>query len=254
MLLSVHIPKTAGSSFTQVLTQAYGRGLVRDYDDLVLDPQAPFHCQRDVWARNTAAFVEGHVRPGAKVIHGHYSATKYKDRFPQTCWVTWLRQPISRLISHYYFWTRLPLDPEHPHSLHREVREGRMSFAEFIEAPTIPNAASRIFLQGLRLEDIDFVGIQEHFDQDLMAAQRQFGWPAVQTRQENPNPSPGYREAVAAIKNDRSLMRRMEELNKEDLALYESALRRRSKSARTKIVNVAAALPTAGHATPARIG
>src|SRR5262245_10168268 len=165
LLLSIHVPKTAGSSFTQVLSQAYGTGLLRDYDDLVLDPQAPFHCQQDVWWNRTSDFIEQYVNSRTKVIHGHYSAVKYKDRFPKARWITWLRQPIARLISHYYFWTRLPLDPEHPHSLHREVHEGRLSFAEFIEAPTIPNATSRIFLRGLQLDDFEFVGIQEHFDE-----------------------------------------------------------------------------------------
>ena len=33
MIISIHIPKTAGTTFFELLSNAYGKDLVRDYED-----------------------------------------------------------------------------------------------------------------------------------------------------------------------------------------------------------------------------
>jgi len=80
-LSSVHIPKTAGTSFGAALLDWYGRQLSVDYGGLK-------------------------SRPGKTklAVHSQFPAEKREaDRV-----ITWLRDPAARIVSMYYFWRALP--------------------------------------------------------------------------------------------------------------------------------------------------
>src|SRR6185503_7841164 len=97
---------------------------------------------------------------GARAIHGHFWAGKYDRQAPDARRITWLRHPIKRLLSHYYFWMS---KPELPHSLHRYVVQNNLSLLEFAELPQARNLVHDTFLRGRSLDEFEFVGIQEHF-------------------------------------------------------------------------------------------
>nr|MDJ0681015.1 hypothetical protein [Xenococcaceae cyanobacterium MO_167.B52] len=72
-ILSVHIPKTAGTAFWRVLTQVYNA------DDIYHDMGAK-SCEP------TDSFLQK-----ITVIHTHYSLKKYQGYFPNAKKIVWLR-------------------------------------------------------------------------------------------------------------------------------------------------------------------
>ena len=80
MVVSVHIPKCAGTSFRRVLNELcaartwcnYGANFSKD----------------DAWA--------GLIPAGTEVIHGHFIADAFEGLFPRRRLITWVRHPVER--------------------------------------------------------------------------------------------------------------------------------------------------------------
>ncbi len=163
MLISVHIPKTAGTSFGAVLAEKFGAGLLRDYN-------RPMHSP-PVW-RNTRALCDcvlnaGRKFSGIKCIHGHFLPLKYRwlGLRHNVRFVTWLRDPVERLASNYYHWLRNSNEGR-GWTLWRRCIEEKWSLEQFCFRPELRNVCSQ-FLAGFPLERFDFVGITEHAAEDF---------------------------------------------------------------------------------------
>lgn len=166
MLISVHMPKTAGLSFRAALESHFGSQLQPDYSDYPLA-----HSPQD---RRNQAEEFGHANglenfDGIACIHGHFLPIKYRELagvLPCT-FVTWLREPIARLISHYDYWQR-SYDPDSnaTSALHRRVVEESWSLQRFALSPELRNVYSE-FLWRFPLERFEFVGITEFFPEEL---------------------------------------------------------------------------------------
>ena len=102
MLISVHLPKTAGTSFERSLRQHFGAQLERRYAD------KPLH--HHPLRRNLRAAREGlcgrrrQEAASPACVHGHFLPLSYRHlaRRADVRFVTWLREPIDRLLSHYH--------------------------------------------------------------------------------------------------------------------------------------------------------
>jgi len=168
LIVSLHLPKTAGTSFGVALDEHFMGGLKKDYADYPLN-QMPRERNRHAVASCLAANVADYK--DIRCIHGHFLPIKYlllADLRP-CVFVTWLREPISRLVSHYHYWFDA-YDPESPDTrpLHRRVVEERWSLEKFCLSPDLRNVYSQ-FLWGFPLERFDFVGITENYESDLRA-------------------------------------------------------------------------------------
>ncbi len=222
MLISVHLPKTAGSSFHQVLSDHFGGGLHRDYADFPLHAPSWKRCSSALW---NALKTGVHRTPsGIHCIHGHFLPVKYRwlhDPDEPVKFVTWLRHPVERLISHYYFWQDHPeLAMDAP--LHQQVLTERWSLEKFCQAPALRNTYSR-FLWGFPLQRFDFIGITEHFDSDLQDFSRRFlCQPIVTPPKMNAGRSDSNRETLSS-----SIRRRVEHFHHRDMLLYRWACQRR---------------------------
>ena len=106
-------------------------------------------------------------RPDIHALHGHFPVSLFAGRYPAAKTVVWLRNPVDRIISYYGFWTRLAPhgNPEHDRFL--------------LDKPSLPEFArarrSEVldYLDGKDITDFDFVGVVEHFEEDV----RRFeGW------------------------------------------------------------------------------
>jgi hypothetical protein len=164
-LVSIHIPKTAGSSFFRILKQVYGKASVTRLNTLNLTEDQIKEISLDPYNPNLT-----------RVIHGHLKITQMeaiiKEFKPKV--VTWLRDPVDRVISNYYF------------SMQR-VREGKamdrksgtrgFSLLEYARVPENRNRASQL-LDGGRLSDLFFIGIYEQYDKDLALLGDMLEWPA----------------------------------------------------------------------------
>jgi hypothetical protein len=63
----------------------------------------------------------------------------------------WFRDPVERLLSHYYYWQHAA-DMEHPNC--RRLHEEGMSAAEFAAIPELRNVFTR-FLDGQPLSELN---------------------------------------------------------------------------------------------------
>jgi len=203
LLVSVHIPKTGGVTFREWLEAWAGDRLVHDYADRPLAPEPAFARVRRRLARPS-------LPPGTRVVHGHFRASKYRRSHPDARLVTWFRDPIERLVSHYHYWQRVPdLD----NATCRRLLDEKLSLVEFARIPEMRDVHSR-FLDGVPVSAFAFVGLTEAYDESLRLFGRLFGLePPSQSAQRNANPErgesgyvldPADREALRAL-NQRDL-------------------------------------------------
>ncbi len=225
-LLSLHVPKTAGCTFRNILFKVYGEAETRlDYDDVPMNPTSLYNVDRDAWRESAFAEVRS-IDPAIRAIHGHFAIEKFDDMFPEAPRITWVRHPVPWLISLYYFWKNVPPTT---HPLVRRLHFEGISFQEFIEDPYARNQVSDVFLGSKPLESFAFVGIQEQFDTDLTILARMMGWPEVEVETLNRSPEPSYEERLGELFGDLRLVDRILTLNERDMALYEEALKLRTR-------------------------
>lgn len=167
MLVSLHLPKTAGSSFRLALQECFGDRFYADYED------KPLNAAR--WPLRVRALYGALAQPDRaqfrerriECVHGHFLPLKYRPLRASSGarFVTWLREPTERLLSHYYYWRETPLPPDAGQVRRRFDTEG-WSLERFCAEPALRNLYTR-FLWGFPLRYFDFVGLTEHYDADL---------------------------------------------------------------------------------------
>jgi hypothetical protein len=222
MLISVHFPKSGGSSFGAVLARHFGDRLLLDYGDFPIN--TPTGLRRRKAAADAAA---NEVRDFGAIncIHGHFLPAKYlplKRRGAE--FVTWLREPLERMASHYEFW-RSTFDPASAPRLHRRVIEEDWSFEQFSLSPELRNIY-RQFLWSFPLSLFSFVGLTEHFASDVTAFARRF---LGVTLQEVPHLNRGQGGAPDLCR-DEGFRRTFEEFHAADYHLYRHQLSLRNAS------------------------
>ena len=224
LLVSVHMPKTAGLSFRASLEQHFGQGFRHDYQDYPLAQPAAVRRERALQYARTARAEEF---SGVRCIHGHFLPLKYlKLADTLECrFVTWLREPVARLISHYHYWQR-SYDPAAAHTsvLHRRVVEEGWSLQRFCLAPELKNVYTE-FLWGFPLERLDFIGITEFYGDEL----RYFSQAVLGNKLEPQTLNRRNKGEAAAPEGGLSAGARelTEKYHAADVALYRRAVRQR---------------------------
>lgn len=157
MIFSIHIPKTAGTSFRFALEALYGSRLALYYG--VKDPKTTEGLR--VPRKHLADAAAGLSERGFEVLHGHYVAADVAPLVenPSQIW-TWLRDPVERTISHYEFFRLRPLELSR---LADRVKSGELTIETFPKAKEVRDLQSR-HLAGLDLASLGFVGVSEHFE------------------------------------------------------------------------------------------
>ena len=201
LLVSLHIPKTAGTTLRCILESRFGNAFQPAYDDPA----------------------EDRIVANPECLHGHAILEKFGETLtrdqPQK-WITFLRDPLETAVSlFHYMRARQRFEPEHEF--------GAVDLEDFLthrkrtQWPNpygyTHNCYSAWFRKyGRRLEDFDFVGIAERFDESILLLHRQFGWtirPYDQVNRGSYRRSAPPEEAAA----------RFRELNSEDYALHRRA-------------------------------
>ncbi len=83
-------------------------------------------------------------------------------------------------------------------------------------------------MEGMKLEEFDFVGIQEFYNQDLVTLKNLMVWNQFSPTVKNSNRYSEYQKCLQEIISNDSLMNQLAKLNEQDLQLYESALHLRA--------------------------
>ena len=211
-IVSVHVPKTGGVSFREVLAELAGEHIVFDYDDRPLAPAG-------AWTRLRRRLARPTLPPGTRVVHGHFVASKYRALLPTARFVTWFRDPVERLASHYHYWLREP-DPEN--ATCRKLLDEKLSLPAFAALPEMRDVHAR-FLGGIPVERFAFVGLTEHYDEAMALFARLFGIERpLAAGRANTNPErTGDRYDLAP-----ELRRELASLNRADVLLHEQAVKR----------------------------
>lgn len=222
-LIFLHIPKAAGSTLHSIIERNYPKESIYTIDgSRVLESIKEFKTLPES-KRAEIRCVKGHMPFGL-----HMS-------LPQpTTYVTVLRDPIDRVISHYYFVLRTP-----SHYLHDMVVTNRMSLEEYVSSrisPELVNGQTRdisgigcfemvdlsddvleIAKRNLK-EYFAFVGLGEKFDESLLLMRRTFSWRNIFYVKQNVSRNRPLKSEIP-IKT----LKAIEEHNKLDMELCEFA-------------------------------
>lgn len=209
-LVSLHIPKTAGTSFRNILKSVYGEEHVVRFDIKIRTRKIDIE---------SVPFEGSSLPPQIHVIHGHFHYADIVEQVnvPESAkWITWLREPSDRVLSNYFYLSerlREELDEER-RGLNILAKMQR-TLLEFAHDEINRNRMSK-FMQGADLNRFDFIGLQEHYDSDLKHLASLLQWPDY----------PVFRHNVTRSRPevDPSVLQEIRELNRDDYQLYEATL------------------------------
>jgi carbon monoxide dehydrogenase subunit G len=216
LLVFVHIRKTAGKTLRQILYRQYTRGRTRLVRNYFVAPEI----SRSVMEELAAA-----PPPELRVVHGHVLFWQDVEWPEETQFLTLLRDPVERTISHYY-WLR-SRSSRFKKSLEEAVRDGSIhdnlqTRVLAAEMPPFGETTDEMLESALKsLKRLDLVGLTDRFDETLVLATRVLGWKPMLYRRENVTPDRKPREEISSKAID--LIKRHNEL---DIELYRSASKR----------------------------
>jgi hypothetical protein len=202
LLVSIHIPKTAGFTLLQVLAKRFGERLQRAY-------RAPIpglrRTETDGWPdiANPAC------------IHGHavYDRFPWIVGVPDARFITFLREPLASAVSLWRYQRR-------PHTPWGPVAEAQL-FSDDLEEYLLEQHNHNRYRKWIgrsqrSLEEFFFVGVVESFDESMDVLFRLCGWCPIPYGHENRSagPPPAVSQATAETFRQRS---------NEDYALWHRA-------------------------------
>ena len=213
-LISIHIPKTAGTSFRNTLKKTYGEQEVARLDIT----------KKGRISLNQKRFRDKTLPANVRVIHGHFSAAMFRDNFTVDSdipYITWLRNPVDRVASNFYYLEkRLKEILDERGSNLNILSKMQKNLLEYASSPINQNRITK-FLDGIELSQFLFVGIQEHYSEDLKQLSILLEWDKVEE----------YKHNITGT--DYGLSKKdidfISSCNKNDILLYEKALRLRDE-------------------------
>jgi hypothetical protein len=166
---------------------------------------------------------------GIDCIHGHFLPLKYL-LLKNAIYITWMRDPVERLASHYHFWRRT-YNPEEAPPLRRRVVEENWSLEKFCFSPELRNFYCQ-FLWGFPIENFDFIGITEYYNCDMEYLSQEILGVDLLVYQENINNHKG----TAPYFDDHGLRKEIENYHSKDVAIYRRALQIRNNRKKSSFI------------------
>src|SRR5690349_11399388 len=105
MIISIHIPKTAGTTFRYLLLDIYKNKLIEDYpEEFIQEYQdvsdTEYFLHKDIFTLHPFSKFNRKVWKylfTQECIYGHFEFARYAQ-VPNSQFITWLREPVQRLI------------------------------------------------------------------------------------------------------------------------------------------------------------
>jgi hypothetical protein len=214
IIISLHVPKCAGDSLRVTLQKTYGDGAVMDYGDSPFNPSKPVNTDPDYFKKldkNAFGFLKD-----KRLVHGHFHPNKYRA-LDGALRITVLRDPVDRLISHYFFWKYYP-PKDHP--LRQYLFEHQLSLEAFAEIPMVRRFYSGVFFKDVDMTRFNIIGSVSYmsyfYDSFAKLTGTSLELPFVNT-----NPYNNYRELKKTIVDDPKRMNYLRSLFADDIAFYE---------------------------------
>lgn len=218
-LIFVHIPKAAGTSLKHALIAKGGEAAISFRNDRPMSdgPRTrQAKCLLASWCAET---------PCRQITFGHFLVGRFARFTPWGFekreglqYATFLREPLQRAISHYYFWKRTCVSG---HKVWERFTAEAWSLERFLLSPEHANFQSR-FLWRFPLADFDFVGLAERYEESIAMLGAMFPeLVGLERRADNANPE---KTVGNGYEVDPVLAMKFKERNAEDYALYALAL------------------------------
>lgn len=183
IVIFLHLPKAAGSTLNRVIAQQYAPEQIYKLGE---KPPA-------VVAQELAE----PGRAGVRLLSGHVNFGIHSAVPGEFTYITVIRDPVERLLSHFHFARLLP-----QHRLHDDIVAGRLTLrdlarqlanlqtrylaseaargtAETADAATLASAKENLN------RHFSVVGLAERFDESLILMQRKLGWNVRPVRDSN---------------------------------------------------------------------
>lgn len=201
----MHIPKTAGTSIrTAVEKSSSPHTVVNHYRIGKKVTTSAFEHLFDSKEGGQQLFdmFRGDGPPGKPLfLCGHFRLNRYQGIFPIDRFATFLRHPVTRALSHYAYY--------------KAKTDGSVSLIDFLTERKEPNLQSR-YLAGQPWQDLGFVGLTESYKEDLERFNLFSGMELAPLKE---NMRGGGSQSI-----DKKTRQFIEDLNSEDMALYEDVL------------------------------
>lgn len=175
-IFSIHIPKTAGTFFGQVLQSLQPEIIFFNYGPESPSTRIYIHNEPLEFAdRNSLQpFFFDYLRQkdgGVAIMHGHVWEKRFWDENPDAKLLCWMREPAQRLYSHYEFFKR---QPKPGNERYENFKRRKQTFLEFATDQLNVNRQTGI-LDGISINELSFVGVVERVSQSLDLFSNVFG-------------------------------------------------------------------------------
>ena len=199
-LVSVHFAKSGGSSLARALANHYGQEIFWD------STHDPCNASHD-------ASEPPDLPANTRAVHGHFRGDRYASYNPRILF-TFLREPVDKLISVYFFWKSLPPSdsPDHLHFLRENP-----SILEY--AHQTAGVACTAYFGGMDMRDFDMIGFHDRREQDLAILSGAAGFPIPPELHLNRTPSSPERSKVL---RDPALLADLRRALQEDVDFYDT--------------------------------
>lgn len=222
-IIFLHIPKAAGATLQSIISRHYKNSQVFYYDF----PESI----------NEFKSFSPKTKQQIKLITGHLYFGFHQYCLPPYTYITMLRNPVNRVISHYYYARRTP-----NHYLYQKIKSGNLSLKDYLKSNILElNNGQVRFLSGQNgfenhvefgkctREMLDeakqrlttyfsFIGITERFNESIISLQEAFGFNNCFYYQKNVTKQKLAKSAV-----DKEILDAIVEINKLDIELYDYA-------------------------------
>lgn len=196
----VHIPKTAGTSFREALDRSFH--LFKDYG--ADSEQTSGIVKQYFYGEGDLFTLKGKVLAQQNFcIVGHTPLMKYVDYTPIAHTLTFVREPLAQVISHY-----------NHHVKYHGYTDG---FDRFIDKPLAKNIQSRV-LKFMPLGLLGYIGLTEYYEESLALINSQFGL-ELSSKSKNVNKNKALSEVLLSDTQKAQFLKN----NQKDITLYEEA-------------------------------
>jgi hypothetical protein len=161
-----------------------------------------------------------------KAVHGHFEIKDYLHFMPDPLSspriIVFLREPLDRAVSHFYYWLNDPPPQDDP-VYKKFFQYGEPELENFLLSREMCNICTSFLYPLDHPEQFWFVGFQETFEEDIARLQKMLGMPvSIPPKLNKGLPRP-------KIDISKELKDRFYELNWRDKAFYDLMFTRHQK-------------------------